>query len=146
MIAKALKKLKSTAKLLPFNEEDKKLFKDIVFLIEANRNEQLAFWRDHFHDPRHKNDHIKEWKEVSMGHGITIGTVDNRPVVVSISYAFLNGKKVMFYEGVSQLVDHQMIEDWLMRYAENIKYDNGTRWAHCNSSNFHHCLHFVKDQ
>lgn len=34
-----------------------------------------------------------------------------------------------------------MIEDWLKYFTLNsVRWDNGNRWAHCDSNNFHHCL------
>lgn len=69
------------------------------------------------------------------GHWLQIGTVDERPICVSIFYAVLNGKKVMFYEGISQLVDHEMIETWRNRYEGEA--------GHCNAANFHHCMEAV---
>ncbi len=101
-------------------------------------------WKAHHHEPRRDEISVPDWKEVSMGKGIQIGEVDHRPVCVDIRYAFINGKKVMFYDGCSQIVDYQMVEDWLRGYTLNtIRWDGGHRWAHCNSTNFHHCLDAV---
>lgn len=123
-----------------FNKEDLKLFKDVVFLVEANSNEQHLLWERYHYKPIYPDTYVKSWEQISMGHGIHIGSIDERPIVVSIMYAILNGKRVMFYYGVSQLVDHKMIEDWLTMYTHDIKWDNGSRWAHCDATNFHHCL------
>lgn len=137
---------KSTAHLFAFNKEDVSLFKDVVFLVEATYNEQHMLWeRYHYRpDPDPDQVQIKSWEQTMMGRGVQIGTVDDRSINVSISYAILNGKKVLFYYGVSQLVDHKMIEDWLKMYSlDTIRWDNGHRWAHCDAANFHHCMEAV---
>lgn len=128
-----------------FDLQDAELFKDVCFLVEANNHEQHQLWVDHFYKPRADMPRqIKNWKEVSMGHGITIGQLDKRPIVVSVNYAYLEGKKVMFYYGCSQLVDHKLIEDWLQYFTKKIKWDNDTRWAHCDAMNFHLCMDAVQ--
>lgn len=129
------------AKLYDFNEEDKKLFKDVVFLVEATYNEQHQFWENYHYKPKYEGLAVKNWEQEGMGRVVTIGEIDKRPVSISIFWAKLNGKRVMFYEGCSQVVDYKMIEDWLHHFTlETIRWDNGHRWAHCDSSNFHHCL------
>lgn len=130
-------------KLYKFNPKDQDLFKDVIFLVEANDNEVHSFWRDHFHEPR-KDYIIVKWEQEFCGQLIQIGELDNRPVNIAISYAKLNDKRVMFYYACSQVVDHAMVENWLKHFTlETIRWDNNTRWAHCNSSNFHHCIEIV---
>lgn len=131
------KKKKSTAKLNPVSETDRELFKDVVFLVEATHDEQHNLWeRWHYRpNPEYPDIFVKDWKQVMSGHWVQIGTVDGRPICVSLFYAILNGKKVMFYEGISQLVDHEMIERWRNRYEGNA--------GHCNAANFHHCMQEV---
>ena len=122
------------------NEEDKKLFEDVFFLVEATDAERFFLWKE--------NDESKRvsWEDIMRGYSIQIGTLDKRPVMVTIFYAMLNGKKIMFYEGTSQVVDHKMIELWIQHFSlNNIRWDNGTRWAHCNAMNFHHCLEAIKE-
>lgn len=135
----------SKAKMYSFSKEDKALFKDVEFLVEATYNEQHHFWVDYHYKPRTDSVEVKSWECEGRGHMIEIGELDKRPICVSIFYGKLNGKRVMFYEGCSQVVDHKMIEDWLQHYTlKTIRWDNGHRWAHCDSSNFHHCLEHVK--
>lgn len=128
------------AKRYAFNKADKDLFKDVVFLVEATHHEQHKFWVDHHYKPRPESPVVR-WEQEGMGHTITIGELDKRPVCVSIFYAKINDKRVLFYEGTSQVVDHNMIEEWLHHFTlKTIRWDNGQRWAHCDSSNFHLCL------
>jgi hypothetical protein len=133
---------KSTAKLFPFDKLDKELFKDVVFLVEATGFEELALWNDFYNRPINQSARIKKWKQCNPGHLVTIGNVDGRPVCVEIRYNILNGKKVIFYHVASQIVDHNMVERWLHRYSDHIRYDK-TRWAQCDAMNFSHCLNVV---
>lgn len=124
-----------------YDDNHRKLFDNVVFLVEANDHEHHQFWVDYHYQPRANTPVVKSWEQEPMGKAITIGEIDERPIVVSIFYAKLNSKRVAFYEGCSQLVDHQMIEDWLKYFTLNsVRWDNGNRWAHCDSNNFHHCL------
>lgn len=137
---------KSKAKMYPFREDDKILFKDVVFLVEATHNEQHHFWVDYHYKPRYEHSTVKKWEQVTIGRMIQIGELDNRPINISINWAILEGYIVMFYEGVSQLVDHKMIEDWIQHFSlDTIRWDNGHRWAHTDSGNFHHCLNAIQD-
>lgn len=128
------KKKKSTAKLYPFNDSHKELFKDVVYLVEANHNETHLLW-ERFHYKPVYDFKVDSWVQVMEGYGPVIGELDNRPICVGITYAILNGKKVMFYEGQSEVVDYKMIEDWRDHYAPNI--------SHCNATNFGHCLNDI---
>lgn len=137
-----------------FNKEDKEFFENVVFLVEATSYEYHSLWADYSteyltlpyapkEDERLRNRRV-DWKQESAGWTISLGVIDKRPICVSINYAILNGKRVMFYYGCSQLVDHQIIENWLKHFTSNIKWDNGVRWAHCDAFNFHHCLEAIK--
>lgn len=126
---------------MKFNENDAELFKEVAFLVEATNQEYMGFWADFSHQsdhPRFKDKTVK-WEQESLGKSREIGKINGRPIVVDIRYARLNGRRVAFLEGCSQLVDHVMIREWLEHFTEKtIRHDG--RWAHCDSSNFHHCL------
>lgn len=122
------------------NDSDKELFKDVVFLIEANDNESHLLWEKYHYKTDKDVPHVKLWEQEFSGYMIKIGELDNRPINVTLSYAKLNGKRILFYNGCSQLVDHKMIEDWLQHFTKDIRWDNNHRWAHCDAMNFHHCL------
>ena len=54
-----------------------------------------------------------DWKQVSSGFGLTLGKLDDRPIYVCFSFAYINGHKICFYEATSQVIDHKLIEKWL---------------------------------
>lgn len=133
-------------KMFKYNDNDAALFEDVVFIVQATHNEMMSFWRDYYYEPQKGYPKVS-WKEISVGHGVQVGQVDKRPVVISINYAIINGQRVMFYCDTSQIVDHEMISEWLKLYSlDTILWDNGTRWAHCNSSNFHLCLNAIEEK
>jgi hypothetical protein len=126
-------------------KEDAELFEGVEFLVEASDYEKQTLWERYYYKPFNPEAVVKDWQQVSMGHGITIGHLGDRPVCVSIFYAILDGHKVMFYDATSQVVDHAMIDEWLKHHTlEKVRWDNGTRWAHTNAMNFHHCLHYIQ--
>lgn len=122
------------------NEEDFELFEDVVFCVEANHHEQHEFWAELHYEPKPGRAFVKDWICEGMGHMITIGYIDKRPICVEIYYSRINGKRVLFYSGCSQLVDHKMIDEWLdYCFYDRIKWEMG-RKPICDSWNFHHCL------
>lgn len=106
-------------------------FKDVVYLVEATGYECLCLWREN----DEKRDGITmDWKEVGIGGLVTIGYLDNRPVNLSFRYNILNGKRVCFWDAVSSVVDHSMINDYLDKL--NI--------PRTNAMNFHQCIHAIE--
>lgn len=127
-----------------FQEKHEELFKDVVFIVEANSFEKLCLWLDHWHEPRKGYLKVESWEDDCGGWFINIGEINGRQINISIFHSYINGKKVMFYECVSQLVDHKMVEEWLKHYSfDKIRWDNNSRWAHCDAMNFHHCIEAI---
>lgn len=132
--------------IMKYKDEHKEIFKNVFFLVEANSHERHTFWVDYFYKPRKDSPTISTWEQEMCGEMVYLGKLDKRPVYVQIWWDILNGKRIIFYDGCSQVVDHKMIEDWLKHFTlKTIRYDNGTRWAHCDSMNFHHCLQALRD-
>lgn len=107
------------------------------FLVEANSFEAQCLWVEHARDGR------VQWEQ-GHGYAVTVGSLDNRPVVVSIMWNRLNGRWVAFWHACSQVVDHVMIDAWLGKHFSGT-WDNGTRRATCDAMNFHHCIHAMQD-
>lgn len=123
-------------KQLTFQDSDAEFFTDVVFMVEADSFAQLKLWQENEASKR------VTWKEVTAGNLVRVGLLDGRPVNIDIGWAFLNGKRVMFWTAVSQVVDHVMIDAWFERFGGHILWD-GTRPAHCDAMNFHHCLRAI---
>jgi hypothetical protein len=111
----------------------------VSFFVEGDR---YTIWKEW------KNEGL-EWSDFSQGHGIEIGTVQSRgynyPVIVSFTYARIGDTLVAFYDCNSRCCDWTMIEDYITKNYP-VKYDNGSRRAMTNSSNFHHCYHFCEGE
>jgi hypothetical protein len=122
-------------------------FADTFFVVEADTFAQHALWRQHAKDaPQNANDQSQKvaWRSDSLGVLLTLGELDGRPVCVSFTWATLNGKRVLFYNATSEVVDHKLVGEWLQAHC-NPKWDNGQRRAHCDAQNFHHCLHALHE-
>lgn len=139
------------------NDNDADLFKDVVWLCKATGEEQFNLWQHFAHnsDSRLYKEGGKyppvsiKWEQRNPGCSVRIGTVDGRPINVGVSYAYLNGHLVVFYEGLSQLVDWAMIDSWIRHYAEKclgweLKSEIPGRaadtWPHCDAANFTNCF------
>ncbi len=116
---------------LKFSESDKEMFHQVKYLVEANRYEMLELWK-YWH-----GDLAVPWKEESRGYFTTIGRINKRPICVSIFCAKINGHRVAFYEGTSELVDHKMIDEWLTFCLG----DTGR----CDAGNFHQCIRALEE-
>lgn len=83
-------------------------------LVQATSTEKFYLWREFSHRSDLITDWPKiNWKEISVGTSSQIGELDNRPVCICVFFADIEGRRVGFYEGISQVVDHKMIEEWL---------------------------------
>lgn len=128
---------------------------DVVWLVEASSEERFQIWKK-YHDQY-------EWQEVSTGHGYTLLTLEvsafqkgktpvskpyhikeTLPVTINFTYAIVNGYKICFYDSSSLLVHHGYIEAFLHTYFQRT-HDHYTRWNHTNATNFHNCIHYLKD-
>jgi hypothetical protein len=129
-----------------FDGSDAELFKDVIFLVRASSEEEFCLWQHFAHDSPHRihQNVCINWKRRNPGELVQIGELDRRPICASVSYVYLNDKLVMFYDGTSQLVDWAMIDAWVEHYTlKTVRYDNGSRWAHCKAANFHHLFDLV---
>ena len=84
------------------------------------------------------------WEQISSGFMVTIGQIKKMPVCIRFRFAFINGKKICFYECTSRMADRTMIEDWLISRFQ-LTNDNYTRWNHVDAMNFHNCVNSLDD-
>ena len=126
-------------KLAPFSDETKEKFKDVVFVIEATDFERFALWQ--MNNSEVDSYRIKSWESESRGWAPTIGYLDDKPVVVSLSYAKLNGHRVVFYYAPSMIVDHEMVRNWIDHHTQHLEFEG--RQCHTNANNFAHCYRRV---
>jgi hypothetical protein len=117
----------------PYSGEE--CFTNTQFWVEADSFSRHELWAK-FH-----KDYV--WKQILTGLNITVGHVNDRSVVISVSWFYIDNVRVGFYHGCSQLVDHLMIEEWFKKY--DVKYDRDHRRAFTDAGNFHHCLHALDE-
>lgn len=87
-----------------YDDDIELMIQQTTLIVEATSYEKLCLWQEW---------HTKcVWDQILTGILPTIGKLDGRPIVVSLFWARINGKMVLFYEPTSQLVDHLMIDKW----------------------------------
>jgi hypothetical protein len=111
-------------------------FSKTVFVVEANSFESLKLWEE-FHEEY-------EWEQDNPGALITVGQVNDMPVNICIFWNKLKGHLVAFWDPVSRMVDHKMIENWFDENC-NPKWDKGTRQARIDAMNFHHVVQCIDE-
>ena len=125
----------SMANIEPISEE-------MMSLIQEKLDSEILYERILKLNRKVKgNSHPRvDWGQIYAGVVITIGHVGKLPICVSFNFAFINGKKICFYEATSQVVNHKMIEDWIISKFQ-LTHDKYCRWNHTNAVNFHNCVH-----
>jgi hypothetical protein len=118
---------------------------DTKFLVEATSTERFFLWLQNADESTERCGRTPvEWRQDSMGAFEYAGYCDDRPVTVNVLWATLNGIRIAFYEAASELVDHRMVNDWINLNFSG-RWDGGTRRAHCDAMNFHHCLDYIRN-
>lgn len=103
---------------------------DVVYMVETTSYEKLALWREY-----HKE---LNWQEVTHGGPMfQLGELAGRPIVLSVNIISILGRKVMFYEPTSQVVDWVMVEDFLKKSWPNVQMTNGM--------NFFNAVHYIRE-
>jgi len=108
-------------------------FLDTVYFVEATSFELQILWQRN--DAKKRRNRVK-WEEDLRGLFLVIGDFYGRPVTVRFSFAKLNGKRVCFYEASSQVVNYEMVREFLEKEC-------GVS-GHCDAQNFHLCLAAVE--
>lgn len=79
------------------------------------------------------------WEQIRSGFAIRIGEINGLPVNVEFSFAIIEGKKICFYNAISQMVNYKMVEDWLIERFQ-LTNDGYCRWNRVDAQNFHNCI------
>lgn len=127
---------------LYLDKDNSDLFKDVCYLVEATSEEHHNLWINWHYRPIYNP---VPWQQISKGHLLTIGEFHKRPISVLIDYAIIDGKKVMFYTGYSELVDHKMISKWIDKYSPIVRKNTAKQIVWTNSTNFSHCITDLKN-
>lgn len=101
------------------------------YAVEATDYERTALW-SMFHER-------VRWECDSRGRLVTIGELAGRPVAVCLTWATIEGRRVVFYETTSRVVDHDLVERWVREHALT------ARAERTDASNFHNIVHAIRD-
>lgn len=103
---------------------------DVMGAVEANSYETLCLWEE-----CHK--HLgKSWLQNNCGLMEQIGTIDDKPVCLSLFTNVVDGHKVLFFDATSQVVDHRMVDAWLVANLPPSAF-HGDRVNRTDAMNFH---------
>lgn len=108
----------------PISDEVKEFISGTVGVVEANSYETMTLW------DKWTNVYGKSWVSHGMGYGVTIGTLDGRPVCISILHALVEGHKILFIDPTSVVVDHDMIKDWIDINLPGLRMTNSMNFSH----------------
>lgn len=114
-------------------------FDNLHGLVEATDFERHALWERYW-------SRRMDWDSDGIGYGHQIGELYTslepdtsevalpkaRPIFLTFMFATIKGKRICFWNASSQLVDHQMVEEWL---KTNLRYEVKT-----DANNFSHVL------
>jgi hypothetical protein len=114
------------------NDRMKDFLKEVVGVVEATSYETSCLWREWHQEEK------KSWVQGMGGYLPTIGLLGDRPVVLSLLINTVDGHPILFMEPTSQVVDHEMIEEWLKLHlpATALK-DEGKFVNKVDAQNFH---------
>ena len=130
--------------MVRMNFEDK--MKRTDFFVEAE-----SFTKDALYSKYFENNEDKDklyWLNDGAGFGKVVGHIDRlrrKPVTVLFTFAAIGDKYICFYNPTSRFVDWTMVENWIEKHCP-VTYDNGTRSAMTDASNFHQCYNFCKNE
>ncbi len=129
-------------KQLPDTIEDR--LAQTFFIVKATSFEHSSLWLQYAKDGEPRLENALDWKQISDGRWIQLGVIDNRPIIMSFYWAWIDGFLICFYDGTSQLFDWKMADEFLEKHFKG-KWDRGTRRAECNAMNFHHVINAILD-
>lgn len=113
--------------------------KDVFFLVEADSFATMVFWE---RNQARKKPMI--WQQ-EVGMWETIGRLADMPVSICMMPVRISGKRIIFWELISQVQDCRMVEPYFERNNCKPRCDNGTRPATTNADNFQHCIHAIEE-
>jgi hypothetical protein len=101
------------------------------YAVEANGFEALTIWEKY-------HTRAKTYKQEMRGLMCDVAFVNGQPICVSLNWDVINGKRVLFYYGCSNLVDHKLVDAWVRENALSLG-------AHCeNAMNFHIIFNYLE--
>lgn len=117
--------------------------KATVCSVECTPYEQLSLWKHWSNDKAESPFSSRvEWEEVLSGWLPTVGKLADRPVCISVNWAFIEHQPVLFWHATSIVVDYDMIDNWLKTYMPQVYVDQ--RQFTTDAQNFHIVIHTIR--
>ena len=87
-------------------------FESVQGVVEATSFEVLCLWEKY-----HKK---FGWETDNTGKLICVGYCEDYPVNIDVRLATINNRIIMFWEDVSRVVDHDLIDIWIAHNCKNL--------------------------
>lgn len=95
-----------------YDEELAEFLDGATAFCQATYEEQYGIWKRFVLE----QERGPEWRG-GISFGLTIGYLDDRPIYVVLSPVQFAGHKIIFYEAISQVVDHQLVRTFIETVA-----------------------------
>lgn len=113
-----------------------------AYVVNATSDEQHSLWREWSKNAAAsgwgsaRNERV-DWQQNPHGWLTRVGELAGFPVNIEVRWATIGGVLVLFWDGISRVVDYEMCEEWL---GTNVP---AFATRHANATNFHHVLQYV---
>lgn len=108
------------------------VYKDVFGIVEANSFETLELWK-YWHQEKGYT-----WVQNNSGWLVHVGDLADKEVWISPLAHIVNGKKILFVEATSSVVDWEMIDEYLKKHVPSAIKENG--YLRKESAMNFHCL------
>lgn len=123
------------------------------FAVEADSFAQQALWSDYSKGAarmticrrvEERLDRRVDWEQVGDGWLPRVGDLAGMPVCISLSWALIEGRLVLFHHATSQVVDHRMIDAWMRQQMPQL-WPADQRSRTTDATNFYNIVHAIRD-
>lgn len=111
------------------------VYKNVYGIVEANSYETLSLWKE-WHLERGYT-----WIQNNCGWLECVGKLGDKEVWISPLAHIVNGRKILFVDATSSVVDWNMIEEYLKEKVPSACTRNGEYLNKENAMNFHNLVH-----
>lgn len=121
------------------DDEMERFLDGVVAVVDATSNEQFLLWEKYHHTRG------VPWESSRFGLGQCVGRLDDRPVCISLCTAEVQGRKLLFVDATSEVVDHLMIDKWLYDCLPDTAFRNGDRQGYLNRTDAGNFFNVLRD-
>lgn len=126
-----------------------RLSRRTFFVVEATSTERGMLWEKWANEsPAADGGSGRrrfKWEQDSQGWLVEVGELEGRPCNISVNWAKIGGRWIMFYDNTSQVTDSVQTEAWISHYFGDKKWDNNSRRSWADAGNFHLCVSAIEE-